>query len=107
MTIYLLVVGWLLCYGSPDHNCQAYHPPKEGSTIAAQAKVDFYLSKENAAKAYGDADKNSPGAVRLFSIWFATWCRRDDKDCVSIKELNVLPAQSYELSDKQKVEVSP
>lgn len=122
MTLYLLVVGlWLsapgpyteiTCYRHDKLQCSDEH----GVILNATApRVDFFLSQDTAAKEYAAQPK---GSARLFKItlpWYASLlykrgeCPDQTREAcdLSIKEMNVLPAQSYEVSDKASVEVGP
>lgn len=120
MTLYLLVVAM---FASPYPNCapltlgqgwicatnNSIESPKEDAP-----RVDFFLSEQNAAKEYAAQPK---GSARLFKIeygpgWMFGNCDEElskkYKACLlGIKELNVLPAQSYEVGEKERVEARP
>lgn len=103
--MYLLVVGLLI--GQPFSGavvCNMSNPPQCPEPVYAP-RVDFFLSQDNAAKEYAAQPK---GSARLFKIRWPTWaCPKDGITKLEIKELNVLPAQSYEVSDKASVEARP
>lgn len=125
MTLYLLVVGLLVvspkrdavmcanamcdrqisitCNGKP---CDYKITPEDENAAIIAPRVDFFLSQDTATKEYAAHPK---GSARLFKIgnvgW--SWCERKEDKCFLIKELNVLPAQSYEVSDKASVEARP
>jgi len=100
MTLYLLVVGLILCGNTKfvtqwcalDYVRADAHAPR----------VDFFLSQDNAAREYAAAPQ---GSARLFKI--EVDCNFRAQHNLSIKELNVLPAQSYEVSDKASVKAKP
>ena len=117
MVLYLLVVGFLLGPCEPSRY-RTVICPASIDTPTGYPRIDFFLSQDTAAKEYAAAPK---GSARLFKIEAFLWvgehtgkpvsCKLDatGQDCehFRVKELNVLPAQSYEVSDKEKVEARP
>lgn len=98
MTIYLLVAAVL---------CTDMSKPKDPPHLCENMPtVQFFLDKNAAAAAY---DKNGGERKRLFSVYVDNFfypCRRTTtSECIAIKELNVHPAQTYEVSDKNTVTV--
>ena len=104
MTLYLLVVGLITCGPYTERTkavpCEPMSP-----------NVGFFLGQDTAAKAYAATPK---GSARLFKIKILPWgsCeyqpvgKYSNPRCARVDELNVLPAQSYEISDKDSIEVN-
>ena len=97
MTLYLVVASLLFMGREPDENTPRLKP-----------SVEFHLSQEAAARSYFSQKSGPTGAARLFKLSLNADCWHAlPEQCVSIKELNVMPAQSYEVSERETIEVKP